>query len=551
MKKQYSIGLDYGSLSARGVLVNCETGAILAEATMEYPHGIISHQLPSGVQLSGEWMLQHPSDYTIALENIVPRLLIQSCVDPKQIVGLCIDFTASTVIPLDGNLRPLCLDPIFEGRPHAWPKLWKHHGAHVQAKILTDLCKKMELPYNDWYGGSISPETLTAKVIQVFQEDRDVYNHVDCFMEASDYITSLLTGSAVFGASAASAKALWSTEMGYPSQEFFGSIDPDLTDLPAKLMGHFPSGKCIYPGEKAGTLCAAMAERLGLAEGIAISAPQMDAYAAMPGLGIASPGTAMMVIGTSTGIMLLSDTYHSVPGVTACLPNTYYPGLYGYGSGQASVGDIFDWFVKNCVNAEYQSNASHRGLSIHEYLTELAEKAEPGDTGLVALDWFNGNRSCLANGRLCGMILGLTLNTRPEHIYRTLLEATAFGARVILEAYEKAGIQIDRIAVCGGIALKNPLMMQIYADVLGKPVFVSLCSQAPALGSSIYGAAAAGLGNIYQMVEKMGCKEYLCYSPNQAHQSKYDTLYQHYIMLHDYFGLKNNTLMENLSLTRK
>lgn len=551
MNHHYTIGLDYGSLSARGVLVNCETGAMIAEAVMEYPHGIISQKLPTGVMLTGEWMLQHPADYTKALEYIVPQLLKLSQVNASCIVGICIDFTASTVIPLDKNFRPLCLNPRYENRPHAWPKLWKHHGAHSQAMLLTELCKEMELPYLDWYGGSISPETLIAKVIQVFQEDRDIYEKTDCFMEASDYLTSLLVGHPVFGASAASAKALWSPDQGYPSQEVFQAIDPQLSDLPSKLMNRFADSKCLYPGEKVGTLCAQMAAKLGLKEGISVSAPQMDAYAAMPGLSITSPGTAMMVIGTSTGIMLLSDKRHPVPGVTACLPDTYYPGLFGYGSGQASVGDTFDWFVKHCVPADYHAAASESEISIHDYLSDLVKDLSPGDTGLIALDWFNGNRSCLANGRLSGMVLGLTLDTQPEHIYRALLEGTAFGARVILESYEKAGVPIKDIVICGGIALKNPFMMQIYADVLGKQIRVSRCTQAPALGSAIYAAAAAGLGNVYQMTGHMGCKEYLSYSPDPTVQCRYEHLYSEYLKLHDYFGRGNNPVMEYLSQIRK
>jgi len=551
MNNHYTIGLDYGSLSARGVLVNCETGVIIAETVMEYPHGIISHKLPAGAILTGEWMLQHPADYTKALEYIVPQLVKLSQVNVSCIVGIGIDFTASTIIPLDKDFQPLCLNPLYENRPHAWPKLWKHHGAHAQAKLLTELCKEMQLPYLDWYGGSISQETLIAKAIQVFQEDRDIYEIIDCFMEASDYITSLLTGRPVFGASVATAKALWSPDHGYPSPEFFHAVDPQLINFPLKLMDRFTGSTCLYPGEKAGTLCMQMATKLGLKEGISVSAPQMDAYAALPGLGIVSPGTAMMVIGTSTGIMLLSDKNHHVPGVTACLPDTYYPGLYGYASGQASVGDTFDWFIKHCVPADYHEAASAAGISIHDYLSDLVKNLSPGDTGLIALDWFNGNRSCLANGKLSGMILGLNLNTRPEHIYRALLEGTAFGARVILESYEKVGIPIKDIVICGGIALKNPFMMQIYADVLGKPIRVSRCTQAPALGSAIYAAAAAGLGNVYQMTERMGYTEYLHYAPDPTTQSRYEHLYSEYLLLHDYFGRGKNPVMEYLSQIRK
>ena len=556
MEKKYTIGLDYGSLSGRAVLADTCDGRIAAEAVMEYPHGIMDSLPLDGSPLKGQWCLQNPQDYVDVLEDVIPQLLKKSGIDPKAVVGLGVDFTASTVIPLDKDFKPLSSHEAFSGRPHAWTKLWKHHGAGEQAEKLTNLCREQGLPYLDWYGGRISVECLMAKVLQVFEEDRDCFEAADCFVEGADYITSLLAGEPVFGGSIAAAKAMWSREAGYPGDSFFRKLDESLKGLPEKkLIDHFPAGKIGYPGEQVGRLCPAMADRLGLLPGIAISAPQMDGYAAMPGIGMVKPGSLMMIIGTSTGIMALSREKRKVEGATACLPDTFYPGLWGYASGQASVGDGFEWFIQSCVPERYAREARKQKMNLHQYLTELASPLEPGQTGLIALDWFNGNKSCLGNSRLSGMLLGLRLQTKPEHIYRALLEATAFGARRIKEAYEKAGIVIEEIAACGGIAGKNPLLMQIYADVLGMPIKVSLCSQAPALGSAIYAAAAAGqetgYADIFEAAKSMGNDQHVMYVPKEENRLPYDELYQEYCTLHDYFGRGQNRVMERLSQAGK
>lgn len=537
----YTLGIDYGSLSCRGVLVDTRDGSVAAQAEMAYPHGILESQLPDGIPLTGSWSLQHPGDYLAVLDYIIPALL--RGIAPERIIGIGVDFTASTVIPLDSDFRPLC--ERYPDRPHAWPKLWKHHGATVQAEKLTALCREKYPVYLRSYGGRISPECLTAKVLQVFEEDREMFDEACSFVEAMDYVTSLLCGKPVFCASVAKAKAFY--DSGYPERSFFESLHPELADLPGeKLIERYEGGNVFNPGEKAGSLCPEMAKRWGLCSGIAVSAPQMDAYAAMPGIGIARPGAMLLVIGTSTGMMLLSKEQKDVEGVTACLRDTYYPGLWGYGSGQASVGDAFGWFVENCVPEGYAREAREKKLSIHQYMTELASRLAPGESGILALDWLGGNRSCLGNMNLSGMLLGLTLQTRPEHIYRALLEATAFGARAVLEAYRGAGVPVNEIWVCGGIANKNALMMQIYADILGLPLHVSSCTQAPALGAAIYAAAAAGVGDIFQTVEAMGDRRCRIYEPAPNNLEAYETLYREYRTLHDYFGRGENRVMERL-----
>ncbi|MBR4080637.1 MAG: ribulokinase [Clostridia bacterium] len=539
MTDLYTIGLDYGSLSCRGVLARVTDGAVLAEASLAYPHAIMDRALPDGTPLHGEWALQHPGDYVTALEHVVPALIEH--IDPAQVIGVGVDFTASTVIPVDDALRPL--SEIFPSRPHAWCKLWKHHGAAAQAARLTEIARTQQRPYLDWYGGKISPECLTSKVAQVFEEDRGIYDAAAAFMEAGDWVTSLLCGKPVFGAAMASAKALWSRDAGYPDEAFFGAFHPDFADMPARKLAARFDFTPVAPGERIGSLCPQMAQRLGLQPGIAVAAPQMDAYTPVMGVGMTRPGQMLMVVGTSTGIMLLADRCRPVPGVTACLPDTYYPGLWGYGSGQASVGDGFQWFADNCVPAEYLRAAQDAGISVQAYLTRLAKPLAPGETGLIALDWFNGNRSPIGNSRLSGMILGLTLQTRPEHMYRALIEATAFGARAVLDAYRDSGVPVEEIILCGGIPGKNPMMMQIYADVLDMPLRVSRCPQAPALGSAILAASAAGMG-LYAAVEAMHARDFLTYTPDPVRAETYAALYREYAALSAYFS--RGTLMEKL-----
>lgn len=538
-----TIGLDYGSRSCRGILADIRDGHILAQGEMAYPHGILDRELPDGTPLKGSWSLQHPGDYLTVLHRIIPELLDKSRIPAEEIIGIGIDFTASTVIPLDADFRPLC--QTYPSRPHAWPKLWKHHGASLQAEKLTAACENTD--YLDRYGGKISSECLTAKVIQVFEEDREIYDAASSFVEAMDYVTSILCGAPVFGGSVAAAKAFYSRESGYPDDAFFASIHPGLAALPReKLMERYGNHKLAWPWEKAGTLCPEMAEKLGLCPGIAVAGPQMDAYAAMPGLGIARPGVMLLVVGTSTGVMLLNQEKRPVEGTTACLPHTYYPHVWGYGSGQASAGDAFGWYVENCVPERYAIAAREKGISLHQHLTELAAALAPGECGLIALDWLGGNRSCLGNPNLSGMILGLTLQTKPEHIYRGLLEATAFGLRTILEAYRAAGVAVEEIWACGGIPNKNPLLMRIYADVLDMPLHVSACTQAPALGSAIYAAAAADCGDIFDMAAAMGDRSCRIYEPDPENRARYDDLYREYRRLHDYFGRGENPVMEKL-----
>lgn len=539
----YTIGLDYGSLSCRGVLVDIQTGRIAAQGVFNYPHGFIDRTLPDGTPLADKWCLQHPDDYLDALTHIVPQLLDSSGVPREQVVGIGIDFAASNVVAVDEHFVPMC--KTYPQRPHAWPKMWKHHAADRQADELTAVCENTD--FLERYGGKISSECLLSKVVQVFEEDRFLFDRCDAFMEAADYINCLLCGVSVFSGSAAAAKGFWKKDVGYPGPDFFTKLHPDLAHLPAeKLADHYPNSRIAFPYEKAGTLCPEMAKKLGLCPGIAVSGAQMDAYAGVTGIGITQPGQLLMVVGTSTAVLVMDREKRLVEGTTGCIPDANYPGLWTYACGQASVGDAFGWFVDNCVPESYHRSAREQGMSVHAYLTELASKLEVGESGLIALDWLGGNRSCLGDPNLSGMILGLTLQTRPEEIYRALIEATAFGMRAILEAFHSSGVQIHEITLCGGIPNKNEMLVQIYADVFGKPLRVSHATQAPALGSAIYAAAAAGCGSLETLIGNMSDQEVRLYTPNEENVRRYELLYQFYMRLHDYFGRGENPVMHQL-----
>lgn len=546
----FTIGLDYGSLSCRGILADVRSGDIWAEATFVYPHGVIDASLPDGTPLPSGFCLQHPSDYLDALQAVIPALIEKSGVLPAQIVGIGVDSTASTVIPVDEAMQPICFNPAFASHPHAWPKMWKHHAACAQAEKLTAISREQQRPYLDWYGGAVSAECLISKVVEIFECDPAVYEAAYAFVELADFIPSRLAGAPVFSTSLACAKAFYDKEKGYPDRDFFAAIDPALAHLPQeKLMERFSNPVLAHPCERTGGLCPEMAQALGLCAGITVCAGQMDAYTPMAALGIDKPGVMMMIMGTSTGIMLLSDRGRPVKGVTASLPDTFFPGLWGYASGQASVGDGLQWFTDHCVPGAYEREAERQGLSIQQYLTQLAQRFSPGETGLVCLDWFNGNKSCLGNPRLSGMFLGLNLKTTPEQIYHAMLEATAFGARVILEAFRDAGVPVNEIRACGGVANKNPLMMQIYADVLGVPISVSKCTQAPALGAAIYAATAekkTGYRSIFDAMGAMAERNFVTYTPDESHRAAYEMLYREYRELHDYFGCGENRIMERL-----
>ena len=539
--KKYTIGIDFGTLSGRCVLVDCENGQEIAEAVCNYAHGVMDETLPTGRKLPPLFALQHPADYLEVLKTTVREVLTKAQITPEQVKGIGIDFTACTVLPVDKEGTPLCMRPEFENEPHAYVKLWKHHAAQPEADELNALAEKRKEPWLPAYGGRVSSEWALPKLLETLRNAPEVYDHTARFMEAADWLVSKLIGKEIHSLPFAGYKALYHNNA-YPSNDFMTALDEKLDGV----VGTKLSEKIVDFSAPAGILCQEGADLTGLRVGTVVATPQIDAHAAMPALQITDAGELMLIMGTSSCHIVNTKEGKDVLGICGYVPDGVIPGLVTYEAGQAAVGDIFDWFVKTCVPANYAEEAAKKNISLHTLLTEKAEGLAVGETGLVALDWFNGNRSVLDDSRLSGVILGLTLGTKPEHIYRALLEATAYGTKMILDTL---AFPVHTIKVAGGIANKNPLLMQIYADVLGRTIGVTQSTQAAALGSAIYAAVAAGVyPDFTQAAKAMGAPVAKTYTPDPENQKAYEKLYGEYVTLHDYFGRGGNEVMHRLLL---
>lgn len=547
MGKKYSIGVDYGTQSGRAVLVDIATGVIEAQAVKEYTHGVMDESLPDGTRLGNDWALEHPRDYLEVLETAIPETLRLAGVSKEDVIGLAIDFTACTMLPIDKEGMPLCFHEDLQSAPHAWLKLWKHHAAQAQANRLNRIAEERGETFLARYGGKISSEWMIPKIMQILEEAPEIYRQTDRFMEATDWVTMMLCGRERRNSCTAGYKALWHKRSGYPSAEFFKALDPRLENLVEDKLG-----TDIYPlGQKAGELTKDMAAKIGLLPGTAVGVANVDAHVALPAVGITEVGKMLMIMGTSTCDILLGTEEKMVPGMCGVVEDGVLPGFFGYEAGQSCVGDHFEWLVEQCVPPAVFEEAKKAGMGIHAYLTEQASGLRAGESGLLALDWWNGNRSVLVDADLTGMMLGMTLSTKPCELYRALIEATAYGKNMIIETFEEAGVPIYELYACGGISWKNKMMMQIYADVTNKPIKISASDQTPALGAAMFGAVAAGkekggYDTIFDAANVMGRVKDESYTPIPENVKAYKKLYQEYKQLHDYFGRGGNDVMKRL-----
>jgi len=548
MKTIYTIGLDFGTLSGRAVLVEVGTGKEVASSVKDYKHGVIDHILPDGVtKLGTDWALQHPQDYLDVFEYTIPSIIEQAGISAEQVIGVGIDFTACTMIPVDKSGQPLCLDPEFSSNPHSWIKLWKHHAAQEEANMLNSIAEERGEEFLKRYGGKISSEWLIPKIWQVLNEAPDIYIKTDRFMEAADWCIMQLTGEEKRNSCTAGYKAMWHKKYDYPSTDFFKSLDPRMENLVSEKL----SDKIYSIGDKAGEICKEMASLTGLIEGTAVAVANVDAHVSVPAVGITSPGKLLMIMGTSTCHMVLGEEERISPGMCGVVEDGIIPGFMGYEAGQSCVGDHFDWFVTNCVPDDYINEANNKNVNIHELLTRKAAKLKVGESGLLALDWWNGNRSVLVDADLSGMLIGTTLSTKPEEIYRALIEATAFGTKMIINTFIENGVPVYELFAAGGIAEKNDLIMQIYSDVTNMEIRISGSAQAPALGSAMFAAVAAGENrggykSIVEAAERMSSIKEKYYKPDSENSEIYRRLYKEYERLHDYFGRGENNIMKSL-----
>jgi L-ribulokinase len=540
------VGVDFGTLSGRAVVVRLADGAELGSSTYAYPHGVLDRALPSGVPLPPDWALQVPEDYLGVLRTAVPEALRDSGVDPQRVVGIGTDFTACTMVPTLADGTPLCELPELADRPHAYVKLWKHHAAQRHADRINALAAERGERWLPRYGGLISSEWEFAKGLQLLEEDPEVYRRTERWVEAADWIVWRLCGTYVRNACTAGYKGI-RQDGEYPSRDFLTALNPEFADFVADKVEQ-PIGEL---GAMAGRLTAEAAQWTGLPEGIAVAVGNVDAHVTAPTARAVEPGQMVAIMGTSTCHVMSSDVLAEVPGMCGVVDGGVVPGLWGYEAGQSGVGDIFGWFVDTSVPPSYVEEAGRRGIGVHEYLTELAAGQAVGEHGLLALDWHSGNRSVLVDHELSGLVLGQTLSTRPEDTYRALLEATAFGTRVIVEAFEQSGVPVTQFVVAGGL-MKNPLLMQIYSDVLRLPLSVIESAQGPAVGAAIHAAVAAGVyPDVHAASRAMGAVTRDVYTPDEKRAEAYDAIYAEYRTLHDYFGRGGNDVMHRLRELRR
>lgn len=547
MSESYTIGVDYGTLSGRAVVVRVSDGAELGTGVFEYPNAVMDTVLNyTGAKLGADWALQNPNDYVDVLKNAVPAAVKAAGIDPASVIGIGTDFTACTMVPTLSDGTPLSNLPEFAGNPHAYVKLWKHHAAQPHADRINELARVRGEKWLPRYGGQISSEWELAKGLQVFEEAPEVYARMERWVEAADWIIWQLCGEYVRNACTAGYKGnLQDGE--YPSNEFFEALSPGFGSFIDDKVRH----RIGQLGAAAGGLTAEAASWTGLPEGIVVAVGNVDAHVTAPAAQATQPGQMVAIMGTSTCHVMNGSILTEVPGMCGVVDGGIVSGLYGYEAGQSGVGDIFAWYVNNQVPGSYFTDAAAAGKSIHQHLTDLGAVERVGEHGLLALDWHSGNRSVLVDHELSGLLIGATLTTRPEQVYRALLEATAFGTRKIVETFQESGVPVTEFIVAGGL-LKNQFLMQLYSDVTRLPLSTIASEQGPALGSAIHAAVAAGAyADIREAAEAMGKSNRGVYQPNEDRARAYDLLYAEYSRLHDYLGRGENNVMKRLKAIRR
>jgi len=541
------VGVDFGTLSGRALVVRVRDGAELGTAVHEYAHAVMDDELAAtGEKLPPDWALQDPADWLDVLRHAVPAALRSAGVSPAQVIGIGTDFTACTVLPTEADGTPLCQLPGLAGVPHAYPKLWKHHAAQPQADQINALAHERGEPWTGRYGGKISSEWQFAKGLQLLAEAPEIYARAERWIEAADWIIWQLTGTETRNACTAGYKGIYQGGH-YPSREFLGALDPRFATFAADKLEH-----PIMPlGARAGSLTGPAARWTGLPAGIAVAVGNVDAHVTPPAAAAAGPGQMVAIMGTSTCHVMNGTRLSEVPGMCGVVDGGIVAGLWGYEAGQSGVGDIFGWYVRGGVPPEYAERAARRHISVHELLSDEAMAQPAGAHGLIALDWMNGNRSVLVDHHLSGMIAGLTLATRPPDIYRALVEATAFGTRVIIDTFTAAGLPVTELVIAGGL-MRNEAVMQIYADVTRRPLSLIGSEQGPALGSALHAAVAAGAyPDVPAAAAAMGRKTDRAYLPDADSAAVYDELYGEYRTLHDYFGRGGNDVLRRLHAIRE
>jgi L-ribulokinase len=552
-KDKFTVGIDFGTESGRAVVVRVRDGQEIGAAIIAYSDGVLDERLPGGRQLEPDWALQNPRDYLLVLEKAVPKALKSAGVAGESVIGLGTDFTASSPLPTLGDGTPLCFVKQFRNDPHAWVKLWKHHAAQPEANRITEIGIERREEFIRVYGGRYSSEWFFSKLLQILDEAPKTYAAASRFIEAADWIVWQLTGQEKRSACTASYKAMWVKGAGFPSKDFFAALHPRFENVVEEKMGesYYPLGSC------AGGLTSYWAKKTGLSAGTPVSIGNVDAHVSVPAVTVTEPGSMVMIMGTSICHILLGEDKRLVEGMCGTVEDGVVPGLWGYEAGQSAVGDIFAWYFQQGVPGTVEREAKRLKSAIPDLLERRASPLRAGQSGLLALDWWNGNRSILVDADLTGMLLGLRLSTKPEEIFRALIEATAFGTRQIIEAFESQGIPVKDLVACGGLPQKNKLLMQVYSDVTGREIRVARQPlTCPALGSAMHAAVAAGrvrggYDSIFQATDAMAGVQRLVYRPQAQNQEVYTSLFREYQKLHDHFGRGQNDVMKRLKAIQR
>ncbi|HEY1048557.1 MAG TPA: ribulokinase [Prosthecobacter sp.] len=535
--KRYALGIDYGTNSCRSLLIDLDDGAEVGSTVFNYPSGNMGILLdPKDPHVAR----QNPQDYLDGVEAVTRGALAQAAekvpgFDAAQVVGIGIDTTGSTPIPVNQAGTPLGLLPGFKNNLNAMVWLWKDHTGYAEAAEITKLAQEMRPNIIAKCGGAYSSEWFWSKILRLRRTDPQVFAAAHSFVEHCDWLPAVLAGDTnpltlKRSVCAAGHKAMFSTEWGgLPDKEFLAKLDPALADLRDRLYA-----EAHTTDTKAGSLCAEWAARLGLKEGTAICVGAFDAHTGAVGAGI-KEGTLVKILGTSTCDLMISPTTKplaDVPGVCGIVNGSVLPGYHGIEAGQSAVGDLFLWLVNHLVPESYGSSVGEKFVNMEKAM----EGQKPGATGLLALDWNNGNRTILVDVRLTGLLLGQTLHTEAHEIYRAYIEATAFGALTIIRRVEEYGVEVREVINTGGLSIKNATLMQCYADIINKPMKVSQSEQTCALGAAIFGAAAAGAGDIGSLQAKVTKTREKVYHPIPENVAVYSELYALYRTLHDAFG---------------
>jgi len=549
MNSSYVIGVDFGTNSARAIVVSCADGRTVGTSVADYhsgEHGVLTH--PKDPHLAR----QNPADYIGALGQSISAALSQAATTPgfarDRVIGIGVDTTGSTPLPLDARARPLAIDPQWESHLAAQAWLWKDHTGAGEAAAITAIAREHAPQYLEPIGGTYSSEWWWSKIWKCLKVAPEVFDAAASWVELADFVPAVLAGvddprRIVRCVCAAGHKAMFSDAWGgLPSKEFLARLDPKLAGLRDRLYDH-----AWPPGKPAGQLCQAWADVFALREGITIAMGGFDAHYGAVGSGI-EVGTLVKIIGTSTcDCAIAPANVGNIPGICGTVDGSIMPGYFGLEAGQSAVGDIFNWWVEVVCEG---------GDELHHRLSREAAALQPGESGLLALDWNNGNRTILVDPKLTGLIVGQTLHTTRAEIYRALIEATAFGARAIIDRMREYGVRIDRVVCCGGVAEKNDLLMQIYADVLGQPMLIAGSPQAPALGAAISaavtaGAAAGGYDSWTDAQRHMTTLKEKRFVPDAKAHATYNELYGIYRQLHDSFGNMPGAAVADLGTVMK